>query len=150
MTTATIGSALIVAYKPIMRLVFLYSRSTRIFFFLSSKYLYGFLCQVCAVCLYNPYCIQPSRQIPTSIHLSVALDLCFETERMISCAFSCRRKNPIPWISQAKIWAAQHNLISSVSYPSTPWYSHGNAFLLRESQSDQCGPFLIWTWKKGR
>lgn len=35
-------------------------------------------------------------------------------------AFSCRRKNPICLISQAKIWAAKQNLIYGVSYSSTP------------------------------
>lgn len=53
-------------------------------------------------------------------------------------------------ISQAKIWAVQQNIISCVSFSSTPGCSHGNAFLLCESQTDQCGPFLIWTWKRGR
>lgn len=61
-----------------------------------------------------------------------------------------KKKNPICLISQAKIWAAQQNLISCVSYSSALRYSHGNAFLLRESQPDQCGPCLIWPWKKGR
>lgn len=46
-------------------------------------------------------------------------------------------------ISQAKIWAAQQNLISCVSYSSALRYSHGNAFLLRESdRSVRAGSYL--------
>lgn len=44
-----------------------------------------------------------------------------------------------------KIWAAQSSISSCVSSSAAPRYSHGNEYLLHESQTDQCGPFLIWT-----
>lgn len=84
--------------------------------------------------------------LDTSIHLSVVLGGALKASWWLR-AFPCRRKNPICLILQAKIWAVQQNLISCVSYSSAPWYSHGNAYLLRESQSDQRRLFLIWTWK---
>ena len=72
----------------------------------------------------------PPDKFPLPIHLSAVLFwICafLKSELMIRRAFSCRRKNPIRLISQAKIWAAQQNLISCVSYSSAAWYSHGNA-----------------------
>lgn len=51
------------------------------------------MCQVCSAFLCKSYCIQPSRQISTSLHLSVVFDLCFESEQMISSIFSCSKKS---------------------------------------------------------
>lgn len=108
------------------------------------------MCQVRTVCL----CKTMYTALWTNFHFRPFIRcswLCFESGTVIMMsAVLCRRKNPICLILQAKIWAAQHNLISCVSFSSAPWYSHGNAFLLCKSQSDQRRPFLIWTWKKGR
>lgn len=74
----------------------------------------------------------------------------FKGKFMAMEVFSCCRKNDICLVWQAKTWAAKQNLITCVSYSSTLLFSHGDAILLRESQWDLCGPFLIWTWKMER
>lgn len=89
----------------------------------------GGLCQVCAV-----YVEHTVDKFALSFgYLLFLIVLWKQADDWEECAFHAGGKLLICLILQAKIWAAQQNIISCVSFSSAPGCSHGNVFLLRES-----------------
>lgn len=101
MTGATIGSVIIViAIRQSWGWVFLCSWSFHTFS--ASNYHDGGVCQVCTVCLCKTYCIQPSRQIFTSIHLSLVLDCALKASWWLRARFHAGGKILSVWSRRQK------------------------------------------------
>ena len=149
MTGATIGSVIIViAINQSWGWVFLCSWSFHTFS--ARNYGDGGTCQVCTVCLCKTPSTQPSRQISTAIRLSaVSLIVLLKASWWLRFPMQ-EEKSYLVWSRRQKY--GQHNRISSLVSAILPHRDipMGTRFCCANHSQISAGPFLIWTWKKGR
>lgn len=128
----------------------------------------GWASQVCTVCVCErvPVNSSPDEFPFPSVHQSVCILRFWKSHSMISSVFSRRewskgkwdekegkrgeKKKPYPFdLAGKNMGSTTESHLLCQLFCRRADIPMGTRFLLRESESDQCGPCLIWPWKQG-